>query len=549
MRHMVASQNFAFENLKKVVGSLADGDEIVLTPGEYHLYEGEMFRAFYYESNCDAGEKHIAFYLKNKKNITIDGQGANLICHGRVSPFLLDGCENVTIKNLSVDYNVAFYMEWQVIKSARGEMEVRVFPANSYRMQGGGMVHLVDGIEIPFGGKSVVTLQAFDGEKKRVLENSQLRFLRFCTEKRDTYAENEVFCEEIGDHLLRVSGEKLDEFVPGSRLYLSAEGRHSNTVFALSTKNLTVEDFVIYYTPSMGINCQLCENVTLNRVSVRLNERHGIVTANADATHFIACTGRVLIEDCLFENMMDDGANVHGIFTDVTEVCDNRAVVKLVHGQQKGVNSYLVGDEIAFTRGKTLERIATCRVLTSVLLDEEHIELTLSGDMTEVRPSDKAEDLTRQPEFIMRGCTVRNNRPRGVLVATGKKAVVENCTFNTSSSCVEISADSAYWYESGGVSDLVIRNNYFQDFCYQYGGAAVGVVPRYEFDKNHPVYYCSNIRILDNRLGRSDLYVLYALRSEKVTLQGNVFVSSGKETPAETYFEEDCREIVIERGN
>ena len=55
MRHMVASQNFAFENLKKVVGSLADGDEIVLTPGEYHLYEGEMFRAFYYESNCDAG--------------------------------------------------------------------------------------------------------------------------------------------------------------------------------------------------------------------------------------------------------------------------------------------------------------------------------------------------------------------------------------------------------------------------------------------------------------------------------------------------------------
>ena len=250
-----------------------------------------------------------------------------------------------------------------------------------------------------------------------------------------------------------------------------------------------------------------------------------LVSTTCDATHFCNCRGNVSIENSVVENMMDDGANVHGIFTDVTEVCGNRAVVKLVHGQQKGVNSYLVGDEIAFTRGKTLERIATCRVLTSVLLDEEHIELTLSGDMTEVRPSDKAEDLTRQPEFIMRGCTVRNNRPRGVLVATGKKAVVENCTFNTSSSCVEISADSAYWYESGGVS----------------------VVPRYEFDKNHPVYYCSNIRILDNRLGRSDLYVLYALRSEKMTLQGNVFVSSGKETPAETYFAEDCREIVVER--
>ena len=547
MKYFIPVENFQFARLKEAIESLSDGDEICLEKGRYDFYERDLFRAFYYESNCDAGEKNVAFYLKDKKNVTIDGQGASLICHGRVSPFLLDGCENVTVKNLSVDYETAFYMQWQVEKSRKDVMEVRVHSAANYRMQGGGLIHIVDGIELPFGEKNAVPMQAFDGEKKRVLQNSQLRFLHFCTEKRDTYCENEVYCEEIGDHRLRVFGEKLDEFVPGSLLFLSAEGRFCNTLFALSTKNLTVEDVTIFYTPSMGINCQLCEDVALRRVSVRLGEaRHGVVTANADATHFIACTGRVLLEDCLFENMMDDGANVHGIFTDVVEVADNRVVVKLVHGQQKGVNSYLVGDEIAFTRGKTLERIQTFRVRTSRLLDEERIELTFYEPVTGVNLSDKAENLTRQPQFVMRGCTVRNNRPRGVLVATGKKAVVENCTFNTSSSCVEISADSEYWYESGGVTDLVIRNNHFQDFCYQYGGAAEGVVPRYVFDKNRPVYYCRNIRVENNRVGRSDTFVLYALRSEKITLRGNVVVTSGREIPAQSVYEEDCRDIIIE---
>ena len=33
------------------------------------------------------------------KNITLDFGGATIVLHGKIQPFLLDGAENITIKN------------------------------------------------------------------------------------------------------------------------------------------------------------------------------------------------------------------------------------------------------------------------------------------------------------------------------------------------------------------------------------------------------------------------------------------------------------------
>ena len=61
------------------VCAAADGPaELVLRPGEYHIYSRDTACGFYHISNNDPGEKSILFYLRGCKNLTIDGGGAVL---------------------------------------------------------------------------------------------------------------------------------------------------------------------------------------------------------------------------------------------------------------------------------------------------------------------------------------------------------------------------------------------------------------------------------------------------------------------------------------
>ena len=44
-----------------------------------------------------------------------------------------------------------------------------------------------------------------------------------------------------------------------------------------------------------------------------------VVSCSADATHFVCCMGKLEIKNCVFENMLDDGTNIHGMYSKITE--------------------------------------------------------------------------------------------------------------------------------------------------------------------------------------------------------------------------------------
>ena len=56
-----------------------------------------------------------AFILKDLKDVTLDFGGAELVFHGKIVPFILDGCENVTIRNCTIDYDRPFYTEAHIL--------------------------------------------------------------------------------------------------------------------------------------------------------------------------------------------------------------------------------------------------------------------------------------------------------------------------------------------------------------------------------------------------------------------------------------------------
>ena len=67
-----------------------------------------------------------AIYLKGLSNVTLDFGGATLLlCDDTVQPFVLDGCENVTVKNVTVEYERDLMDEIDIVDVRDGGIWMR----------------------------------------------------------------------------------------------------------------------------------------------------------------------------------------------------------------------------------------------------------------------------------------------------------------------------------------------------------------------------------------------------------------------------------------
>ena len=196
-----------------------------------------------------------------------------------------------------------------------------------------------------------------------------------------------------------------------------------------------------------------------------------MITTTADATHFCNCRGTVLIEECVFENMLDDATNVHGSYVRVTGItAPDQVIARINHPQQAGYEFAGKGDEIDVVDAETLLAKHTLRVKKSERINAHYIRLTFTSPVEgRLTVGDGLENMSWYPELIFRNNVVRNNRARSILVSTPRKVVVEGNTFSSMMSAILFEGDMDHWYESGAVRDVTIRNNRFLDGTY--GGA------------------------------------------------------------------------------
>ena len=80
-------------------------DGITFPHGEYHFYPEMASECELCVSNHDIyGYRRIAFILSGMDNFHIDGMGSTFISHGEMMPFYINDSSNITIKNLSIEY-------------------------------------------------------------------------------------------------------------------------------------------------------------------------------------------------------------------------------------------------------------------------------------------------------------------------------------------------------------------------------------------------------------------------------------------------------------
>ena len=107
-----------------------DGSTLHLGGGKLY-FDGEFATSdSYYLPRYSDIPKLYAFYVKDKKNFTIDGDGAELIFKDNVSAFGFFDCENVTLKNLTVDYEYPCFWQAKITNVTDNGFEVETDEEN-----------------------------------------------------------------------------------------------------------------------------------------------------------------------------------------------------------------------------------------------------------------------------------------------------------------------------------------------------------------------------------------------------------------------------------
>ena len=258
------------------------------------------------------------------------------------------------------------------------------------------------------------------------------------------------------------------------------------------------------------------------------------------------------MEDCTFENMLDDAANIHGCFVRIEKQLGPKTLLcRRIHGQQRGLIVAERGDRIRFVTSRDLQAYGDSKVVGTRELNWDFFEVTLDRlPAGGVQPESGIYNLTWQPNLVIRGCTVRNNRARTMLIATAGEVLIEKNKFSRSSMAgIQFEGDNGFWWESGPTRQVVIRDNLFEDTY----GAVLRVVPTIDPRRFPDALYHGGIVFENNTIRSFQRAVVDAVAVDGLIIRGNkisltdTFANADVTTPSFNF--ESGRNIVMENNS
>lgn len=505
--------------LNEIREKVTDNDQItiIFDKGNYHLYTEDATPCELYISNHDQNQpKRVGLLLNRWNNLTLDGNGSEFICHGRILPIALTQSTNCTLKNLSVDFVDPQIAQVQILKNIPDEgITFEVASWVNYRIAGNGRWETYGRgwTQQPIYG------MAFERDTKRIVYNTSDLVI------------NTQGVKDLGGRQILAPEWKDPRLTPGTIVTMRTGERPAPGVFLANSTDTRLENIKIHFAEGMGLLAQRCTNISLNKVCVCLrgNEDPRYFTTQADATHFSQCRGKITSKNGLYENMMDDAINIHGVYLRIGERLDDHTLrCTYGHGQAWGFDWGDVGDEVCFVQSATMEDLGQNNIITNIRPDGQDSIKGCKGFIITLR--DKLpdglqggnlygiENLTWTPEVKFSRNIIRNNRARGALFSSPRRTVCEDNLFDhTSGTAILLCGDCNGWFESGAVHDLVIRRNTFINALtsmYQFTNAVISIYPEIpQLDKQRKYFHGGKqgaIRIEHNNFDTFDAPLLYA---------------------------------------
>lgn len=509
--------------INKLIESIGTAPVVISFPkGRYDFYPDSTYMKPYYESNTyDVNPKRLAILIDHKQHIVIDANNSDFIYHDHIQPFTLDNSSNITIKNVNIDWDKPLTAESEVISADSTHILIKIDTAQfPYTIHEKGLTFAAEGWEADWKLSDGSWLMEYDTNHIIPPHTGD-----FGCVNGDL---NNVNYSEKSPGLVLMEGSFTKTPTAGNYLIMRHSTRDHAGMFFFHSKDIILENVNVYHTSGLGILSQYCENISMKRVHMIPNPKKGrYLSGHDDGLHFMGCKGIITIDSCDAQGLMDDPINIHGTYVPVaSRINDFTLKCNYAHDMSKGLLWAQQGDSIGFVLKKSMNTSGYGSVKSfSPTEDGSGFILEFTNKLPKgISDAYSLENLTWTPDVSITNCNVGSNRARGYLISTPGKVTVENNTFETSGSAILIAGDANYWFESGAVKDITIRNNKFKAACnsspYQFCEAVISIYPEIpEPDPAHP--YHKNIRIENNSFNMSDLPIVYATSVNGLTFKGN----------------------------
>jgi Right handed beta helix region len=519
---------------------------LIFPKGRYDFWPEQSTDKQYYESNTDVIPiRKCPILIEGFKKLTVDFMDSELIFHGKVQPITIDSSENVTIKNLSIDWDVPVMGQAKIISVGENYIDIQISQESPYEIINGKIFFIGEGWR-----SELSDIMEFDKETKFIAQGCGDGCLG-----NDFYS---YIGEEINKGLVRINYKMARRPGIGNYLALRHSARDHAGTFIVNSKNIQLENLSMFQNAGLGILSQYSENLSFTNVQcVPNSKKNRVFAGHDDGLHFSNCKGQITVTRCRFVGLMDDPINVHGTSVLITErVTDKKLRCKFIHDQSYGFVWAGPGERIGFIENESMATTGTGIVESLIEETPREFEITFKDALpANIAAGDALENLTWAPDVLLKNNFFGSCRARGVLVTTPGKVIIENNIFESSGAAILIAGDANYWYESGAVKDVLIRNNTFNEASltsmFQFCEAIISIYP--EIPKpgvNTPFH--RNIRIENNTFNPYDYPVLYAKSVEGLIFSNNTIKRSEKFKPWHPrkfmITLEACKKITISRN-
>lgn len=489
-------------------------------------------------SNNDDGLKHLLFDLSGLENVVIDGQGAELVLHGHLIPFYMKNAKNITIRNLTLDWEHPLFGQGTVTDCGTGWFDVQFDPQYPVAIENGELLFLNPDLPEPM--------------RMRNINFYDPQFAHLAYRTTDEYGVARVYtAERLDGGAVRIRSEKLQSRLkPGYVAVFQYDGRSSPAVAVQRSENIRLENVVQYHAAAMANLFEGSRNIYLDNVQVVRRPGSGRwFSAHHDAAHYVDCRGDIHIRNCRFEYQGDDACNIHGVFRPVyAHPAPDQLRVKLIHFQQMGVDTLFPGDPIGFYHADTLELLGEGVLKSVSALDAQQWELVFQEKLPALDWT-KMVVAVRDHNIDVRisGSRFAFNRARGLLINTLGKVRIHDNYFKNQGSAIEIKTDASNWYEAGPVEDVEIHGNVF-DQCNTGGfSAATFEIEPVLNKRDSDTGIFKNIRIHHNTIHQIFKPLLIASHTENLEFHDNG-IMPGKDYPMWSKRADDPRNVRLGAG-
>ena len=478
----------------RALSQLQNGGTLLFEQGEYHFYEEGARHVFLAPSNNSTGYKNIVFPIFGCRDLVIDGGGSTFVFHDLAFPFVIKDSRNITVKNITVTTRFPSFVVAEATDIDENGFSLKIDRALSpFHTENG---HLIFELE-----HCAVSTQ----DRKLSLHSLSNLWVRYlyagdCSESKENLAapffDTDARETENGVRFTyrNTQGSAKCDYVEGQKIAVNLEERRERDVlFSEDSSELLIQNFTVRRGGGMGIIAQMCRDITVDGFHAEpiLGEA---VSLTADVFHFVQCGGKLILENSTLCSSLDDACNIHGNYMEVER--HNNREIRARYGHKDHDHSFYcrVGDVLEVIDPDTLDIVGKITVEDIAFSDSDGLHLRLISKETPdftLRSGMLLENAARMPDV-----TIRNNHwynfPHVRLSGAGETVVEKNYFHDCG--CAVMAYDlTGYWFESGRMRSLCIRDNLFGP-CRS--ACVIGGVSGYEGENTPEIH--DTIRIENN---------------------------------------------------